>query len=175
MIAGSPKSSLSSPFLFRWRACCCTGYSSSVISVSPSFFNPKFMRRTLLGWLLSFVMAALVIGTVEANAKEGSKDELHAKLETFTVNLSGPTQKYLQVDITLSLANVQAVESIKTYMPEIRHKMILLLTSKEASILVTNEGKKKLLQEAKKAANSVIHVTEKEGVADVLFTSFIIQ
>ena len=133
------------------------------------------MRRTLLGCLLSFVMAALVIGTVEANAKEGSKDELHAKLETFTVNLSGPTQKYLQVDITLSLANLQAVENIKTYMPEIRHKMILLLTSKEASILVTNEGKKKLLQEAKRAANSVINVTEKEGVADVLFTSFIIQ
>lgn len=133
------------------------------------------MRRTLLGWLLSFVMATFVIGTVEANAKEGSKDELHAKLETFTVNLSGQTQKYLQVDITLSLANLQAVESIKTYMPEIRHKMILLLTSKEASILVTNEGKKKLLQEAKRAANSVINVTEKEGVADVLFTSFIIQ
>jgi len=129
----------------------------------------------LLGWLLHFIIAVLVIGAVEANAKESEKDKLHAKLETFIVNLSGPTQKYLQVDITFSLVNVQAAERIKTYMPEIRHKMILLLTSKEASILGTNEGKRKLLQEAKMAANTVIQVTEKEGVADVLLTSFIIQ
>lgn len=175
MIAGSPKISLSSPFFFRWRACCCIRYSSSGIYISPGYSNPQLIRRALLRWLLYFVMAALVIGAVEASAKEGSKDELHAKLETFTVNLSGTAQKYLQVDITLSLANVQAGERIKTHMPEIRHKMILLLTSKDAGILGTNEGKRKLLQEAKRAANSAIQVTEKEGVAEVLFTSFVIQ
>lgn len=175
MIAGLPKSVLISRFRLRSRTCCYAGYSSSGISVSPSVLNPKLPRRVLLGWLLSFLMVALGVVAIDANAKESSKDELHAKLDTFTVNLTGPTQKYLQVDITLSLANAEVGERIKAYMPVIRHKMILLLTSKEASLLGTTDGKRKLVLEAKSAANNAIRVMEGEGVTDVLFTSFIIQ
>jgi flagellar basal body-associated protein FliL len=37
------------------------------------------------------------------------------------------------------------------------------------------EGKQKLVQEAKKVINEALELREKDGVTDVLFSSFIIQ
>jgi len=115
------------------------------------------------------------MGGVEVQAEEGGKEVLQEKLDTFTVNLLGSTQKCLQVDITLSLAKTQSAEKIKLYMPVIRHNMILLLSNQEAGRLETNAGKLELMREARSAANNAINLTEKEGVADVYFTSFVMQ
>lgn len=173
MIAGSPKSVVSSPVFLQSIAS--GGYSGFGASVSSGRANPKLVSRMLLGWLLPLVMAVLVIGAADVNAKESSKDDLHARLEPFTVNLAGPAQKYLQVEMTLSVANAEVGERVKAYMPAIRHQLILLLTSKDANALGTTEGKRKLLKEAKSAANNAIKVREGEAVTGVLFTSFIIQ
>lgn len=132
------------------------------------FNNPIVLLR-------AFVFAAFFLLASSSGAEEGSKDGLHARLETFTVNLLGPAQQFLQLDITLSLAKAEAGEKIKTYMPVIRHNMILLLTSKTASRLETNAGKLELKQQAKNAVNNALELTEKEGVSDVLLDSFIIQ
>lgn len=60
-------------------------------------------------------------------------------------------------------------------MPMIQHEMILLLSNSEADQIATAEGKHKLKESTKKAINKVIGLTEKDGVTDVLFESFIIQ
>ncbi len=131
-----------------------------------------------------FVLAAFLMTASVANAegggeggKEGGKDgnSLLAKVEPIVVNLSGPTQQFIQVEMTLKLAKPEVADKVKLYMPVIRHKMILLLTSKDAAQLGPIEGKQRLLQESKIAINQALEMSEKDGVTDVLFSSFIIQ
>lgn len=129
-----------------------------------------------------FLLVAFILTIVAANAAQDNekaegadKVSLHAKLEPITVNLLGPTRQYIQVEITLKLAKPEADEKVKLYMPVIRHQMILLLTSKDANQLGPIAGKQQLVQESKRAINQALGLTEKEGVTDVLFSSFIIQ
>jgi len=106
---------------------------------------------------------------------EGGGNDLFAKVDAIVVNLMGPTQQYIQVEMTLKLAKPDVGDRVKLYMPVIRHKMILLLSSKDAAQLGSTEGKQKLVQESKVAVNQALGLSDKEGVTDVLFDSFIIQ
>lgn len=98
----------------------------------------------------------------------------YTKLEPFTVNLQG-LSRYLQVGITLKVATPETGEAISAFMPVIRHALILLLSSKDAAQLSTLEGKSSLGEEAKKAINKAIGMTDKQGVSGILIESFIIQ
>jgi flagellar FliL protein len=123
----------------------------------------------------SFLLAVFLLATNAANAEGSSKDGLHVRVDPIIVNLLGPEHKYIQVEITLQLAKPELEEKIKMYMPVIRDRMILLLASKDENQLAPTEGKQKLVRESKNAINQALGLTDKEGVTDVLFTSFIIQ
>jgi len=89
----------------------------------------------------------------------GAEDEEHDKpaatkpaifvpLEQFTVNLQpedGP--QFLQTAMTLKVVDSAAADAIKTHMPEIRSRILLLLSSKKPSQVSTPEGKHKLADE----------------------------
>ena len=113
-------------------------------------------------------------GGGEGGGKEGN-NALLAKVEPIVVNLIGPTPQYIQVEMTLKLVKPEVADKIKLYMPAIRNKMILLLTTKDAAQLGPIEGKQKLVQESRAAVNQAIGLTEREGVADVLLSSFLSQ
>jgi flagellar protein FliL len=98
----------------------------------------------------------------------------YARLEPFTVNLQGLKQ-VLQVAITLKMAKPEAGEKVKVYMPAIRNDLIYLLSSKTPEELGTAEGKERLLTETKRTVNRSLELNSKEGVAEVLFESIIIQ
>ncbi|MBY0266271.1 MAG: flagellar basal body-associated FliL family protein [Burkholderiales bacterium] len=71
-------------------------------------------------------------------------------LEVFTVNLrpeSGGPQNYMQVGITLKVAGEAVAEKVKAQMPEIRNRLLLMLSAKQANDLLRPEGKSKLAQE----------------------------
>jgi flagellar FliL protein len=125
--------------------------------------------------------------------------------DNFTVNLQREEgDRYLQAGITLKILQPELEEKIKAVMPEIRSKLLFLLSAKLPSELQTVEGKKKLIAEiiaevdgtlgldsapaqpdtapadtaasAPTAAEPAPVVEPKTtGVVDVLFTSFIIQ
>ncbi|MBU0623070.1 MAG: flagellar basal body-associated FliL family protein [Gammaproteobacteria bacterium] len=68
--------------------------------------------------------------------------------ENFTVNLQREEgDQYLQAGITLKIMQPELEEKIKKTMPEIRSKLLFLLSSKYPSELQTAEGKKKLVSE----------------------------
>lgn len=68
--------------------------------------------------------------------------------ENFTVNLQREEgDQYLQAGITLKIMQPELEEKIKATMPEIRSKLLFLLSSKFPSELQTAEGKKKLIAE----------------------------
>jgi flagellar FliL protein len=98
-------------------------------------------------------------------------------LDTFTVNLrSEGDEQHLQTNLTLKVNDAAAADLIKLHMPEVRNRIVLLLSSKAASEILAAEGKKKL------AADLVAEIKQpfseggsEQRIQSVLFTSFVIQ
>jgi len=112
------------------------------------------------------------------------------RLEPFTVKLQADAEKqeqYLQLVPELKVLDAPVGEKIKVYMPEIRHKMLLLLSSRKPSELSTPQGVDKLSTDLRNQVNLIVDGEQKtappadgkpraeDSVQAVLFTSFIIQ
>jgi flagellar FliL protein len=117
------------------------------------------------------------------------------KLDTFTVKLQSEGQEaYLQTVPELRVLDVKVDEQVKAYMPEIRHKVLLILAGKTASDLSTPQGVQQLANEIRVTINGILQpspqrtggrltanqpLSDRAGPEDpvqaVLFTSFIIQ
>jgi len=110
--------------------------------------------------------------------KVPSRPPVFVPLDSFTVNLQPDeaSTQFLQVGLSLKVTDSNVVEAIKLHTPEIRNRVLLLLSSKKASDINTLEGKNKLSAEL---ANTIMqplaeHVPAK-AIDAVLFTSFVIQ
>jgi flagellar FliL protein len=108
---------------------------------------------------------------------EVSKTPVFVPMEPFVVNLQPETgDQFLQVSITLQVQNQETAESIKTFMPLVRSRMLLSLSSKKASELLTGDGKKKLTSEIISQINQPFSPNARpQQVSDVFYTSFVIQ
>ncbi|MBE0621520.1 MAG: flagellar basal body-associated protein FliL [Burkholderiales bacterium] len=116
-------------------------------------------------------------GAKAAN-QEPAKPPVFVTLEPFTVNLQygDSSSQYLQVGLVLKITDDTVAEAIKLYMPEIRNRVLLLLSSKSASDLATAEGKKTLSTElAHEILQPLTGKVPAKGLDSVLFTSFVIQ
>lgn len=125
-------------------------------------------------WKTLIVLLLLVLAPAHAEESKESGGGQYAKLETFTVNLEGLRQ-YLQVDMSLKVADPKVIEAIKEWSPVIRHESILLLSSQKAEDISTLAGKHTLMLALRGTVNKVLKRDEKDGVTDVLFVSFVIQ
>ena len=126
-----------------------------------------------------------------AATAEKPKPAIFVALETFTVNLQQENgEHYLQTTLTLKVTDSAVEQSIKQQMPEIRSRLLLLLSSKRPSELTSVEGKQTLANQIADEVNKVLNpgaakaaAKGAEGatpavagpVASVLFTTFIIQ
>lgn len=116
-------------------------------------------------------------------AKKKKKAKAHAApvfapLEVFTVNLlpDGEEEHMLQVAITLEVMGQEQAELVKANMPKVRSRVLLLLSAKKASELITVEGKTKLSEEVLEAIKKpFVEHEEPQEVNEVMFTQFIIQ
>ncbi|MCE3263758.1 MAG: flagellar basal body-associated protein FliL [Pseudoduganella sp.] len=102
---------------------------------------------------------------------------VYVPVDQFTVNLQPENgEQYLQLAITLQASTLEESEIIKTNMPKLRNRILLLLSSKHASEINTPEGKQQLSKEILDAVNQPLESGgENQEVAEVLFTAFIIQ
>jgi flagellar protein FliL len=81
-------------------------------------------------------------------AEIASKPAIFVPLEQFTVNLQAEEgQQFLQTAMTLKVTDPDVAEAIKTQMPEVRSRVLFLLSSKKPSQLSSLEGKNKLVAE----------------------------
>ncbi|GIZ52680.1 flagellar basal body-associated protein FliL [Noviherbaspirillum aridicola] len=156
---------------------------------------PKSTKKLMIIALAAVVLAAggggaawfFMKGSDHAEAEEAKpakaakqqpgKPPVFVPMEPFTVNLqSEGIDQYLQVTVTMQVADDTQVELIKQYMPLVRSRILMLLASKKASELNTTEGKEKLQEEIVEAVSKPF---TKKGdpldVSAVLFTSFVIQ
>lgn len=127
--------------------------------------------KKMLVIMVSF-LCLLAINVHASSEKAGGS--LYAKVGTFTVNLQN-LGEYLQTEISVKLANPGTLDSVKAYLPFIKHEIILLLSNQDSKQLATLAGKQKLIEQTKAVVNKAIKLDPRDGVTDVLFESFVIQ
>ncbi|KAA8996723.1 flagellar basal body-associated protein FliL [Affinibrenneria salicis] len=100
-------------------------------------------------------------------------------LDTFTVNLVNPDNdpdRVLYVGFTLRLADQATLEQLNKYLPEVRSRLLLLLSRQNALDLANEQGKQKLVEEIKQVLSKPLVAGQPNLVVnDVLFTAFILR
>lgn len=116
-----------------------------------------------------------------------NKPPTFVPMDPFVVNLApAEGERYLQVVMALRVADAKTGENLKAFMPEIRHQINLLLSSKLPSELSTMEGREALAGEILRRTNGVLGAPPAKAgdgksvpaagpIQAVLFNSFIIQ
>jgi flagellar FliL protein len=122
--------------------------------------------------------AAVKPGAAKAAAAKpaSTKPPVFVTLDQFTVNLQQEdiASQYLQVGLSLKISDAGMGDAIKLHMPEIRNRVLLLLSSKRASEIITAEGKKTLSSDLAREIAQPLG-SSAQGLESVLFTSFVIQ
>ena len=78
-------------------------------------------------------------------------------LEPFTVNLQHEeSDQFLQIGITLKIASMDMADKLRQRLPEVRSRLLFLLSSKRPSELMPIEGKKKLARDIVMEANAIL-------------------
>ena len=176
-------------------------------AAAPKKGKKKKLLIILVGLLLVLVLgggATLFVlkkrqareeGLTKDSSARNTKPEappVFVRMESFTVKLQPDSEKqeqYLQAVPELRVLDASVGDKIKLYMPEIRFKTLLLLSSKKPSELSTPQGVEKLSYELRNQINQILsggvrpagagepsaNAGPGELVQAVLFTSFIIQ
>ena len=98
-------------------------------------------------------------------------------LEPFTVNLvpSGRS-RFLHVAIAIKVPDVKTQGQVTQYLPEIRSRVLTVLSNRLPEALTSAEDKKKLSIEVLNAINVPFAPKQPSiKVSDVMFTTFILQ
>lgn len=113
----------------------------------------------------------------QAQVVDNSQPPVYFALDPFTVNLqSDDGERYLHIGLTLQLSDPKASDTLKEHMPEIRSRILLLLSNKHPSDLATPEGKTALISEIKAQIEEPFSPGgPRNQVNDVLFTDFVVQ
>ena len=99
-------------------------------------------------------------------------------LESLTVNLQSDdgAMHYLRAGLTLKLKDEKVQLLVTEHMPEVRSRVLLLLSGKRPDDLATVDGKKQLANELRASVETAASTAEKPvRVEEVLFTEFVVQ
>jgi flagellar FliL protein len=97
-------------------------------------------------------------------------------LEQFTVNLQPEvTEQFLQLTLVVKVTDDATAEAIRQQMPEIRNRLLLLMSGKKPSELMTTEGKRHLSGEILAEVKVPLPADVKPRVSAAFFTAFVIQ
>lgn len=95
----------------------------------------------------------------------------------FVVNFpSRGRQRFLQVDMTVMTRDMEVLNAMQTHSPLIKNQLVMLLGGESYDELQTEEGKELLRQKSLEALQAIMQQeVGKDGVEQVLFTSFVMQ
>lgn len=170
----------------------------SEAAVQPAKKTNRGKKWTLIvGAVVMFAAAAgtalhFFSGTAQALAGDPAQaasqkkaDPIFVSLEQFTVNLADEGgERFAQLGVTLEVIDERTDKSIRARMPSIRNSVLLLLSSKRTTELLTLEGKKQLAAEIAARTGAALGWQPSTGdatferpnpVAAVHFSHFIVQ
>lgn len=132
----------------------------------------RLLLMVFLGALLQPVWAA-------DEPVEGAEDDYvnYIELKPFVSNFVSPGKlRFLKCEITIQVTSPAAHHAVNYHKPEVRHEILMLLSSKEEEQLKTVDAQHLLAQEALQKVQQVLLAEEGEAfVADLFFTSFVLQ
>lgn len=173
--------------------------------------STELLQQRLATRLLGVLVALFVIGgvayysytsrsnavaAVEASETDGGQPKdshpnympkgapAYLPLDNMVVNLADAGgEKVAQIGITLELVDAGAVERIKPFLPTIRARVLLQISTRQAAELLTDEGKQTLAKDILREASLPFGGSDlsdgvrppRNPVVGVLFTSFIVQ
>jgi flagellar protein FliL len=137
--------------------------------------------RILVGMMMG-VLLGLAVPSIHAKEGGGEGGEKSSEagpqyvpLDSVLVNLDG-RRHYLRVDIQILVESGEQAEKIKTHMPAIRDKLILLFSGRNPEQISEVPEREKLRQSAKSEIQKVLERYHAgKGLKDVFFTDFMIQ
>ncbi|SFN63375.1 flagellar FliL protein [Izhakiella capsodis] len=150
-------------------------------------------RKKLMPVLVILILAVLVSGgytvwqlmhgstnkAANVNKGEPAPAPVFFALDTFTVNLVNPDNdpdRVLYVGFTLRLPNEETRQRLNDYLPEVRSRLLLLLSRQNAASLANEQGKQALVKQIKEVlAPPLVPGQPSQVVTDVLFTAFILR
>lgn len=149
---------------------------------------PKSKKKLIILIVLVLLLAGggaaawfLYLKPKQTDAKQEEKPAapvgppVFSMLDPFTVNLQ-PDGQFLQASFTLQLETPEDLQKLKSYLPQVRGRLLLHLTSKNANELATTEGKNQLINEITEQVQTPFYEGHKPvKVLNVFITSFVIQ
>ena len=151
--------------------------------------SKKLLWIMIILVLLSSAGAAVAIYMVIDQRKDGTETAevqqameratpIFMRIEPFTVNLvdDGYGSRLLYTGVTLRVGNEESKVILEEHMPQVRSRLLMLLSGKQADELTSTEGKQQLAQSIVDRLN--VPLTENQPPLDlreVLFTEFIVQ
>jgi flagellar FliL protein len=98
-------------------------------------------------------------------------------IQAFTVTLtSEEAERILHVAITLRVGDEASRARIEKYMPEVRNRILMVLSAQGPQSVQTQKGKVDLAQALMQSVNKpFLPQPEPQTVSDVLFTEFVVQ
>ncbi|GLR11001.1 flagellar basal body-associated protein FliL [Mixta theicola] len=118
-------------------------------------------------------------GHQEAAKVEPPAAPVFFALDTFTVNLvnaDNDPDRVLYVGFTLRLPDEATRLRMNDYLPEVRSRLLLLLSRQDSLKLASEQGKQALIEQIKQSlAPPLVKGQPPQVVNDVLFTAFILR
>lgn len=111
-------------------------------------------------------------------AAERVREPVFVKIEPFTVNLRsdqfGP--RLLYTGMTLEVQDGDTRQTLVDNMPQVRSRLLVMLSGLDAENISTTEGKTELAEHIKvRLSESYANSTAEIEIFEVLFTEFIVQ
>jgi len=163
---------------------------AAVLSPHPAAERLKLAALIIIAMLLASTLAA--VGTWWLMAQRLPAMAANEESETvvpilppiyenldppFVVNLKqGGQSRYLQVGIALMGRHGEELSALKTHLPLLRSRLLMLFSGQDLATLTTAEGKEQLRQQATEAVQEVAQqVLGMPVVEQVLFTTLVVQ
>ncbi|WP_136064845.1 flagellar basal body-associated protein FliL [Modicisalibacter radicis] len=114
----------------------------------------------------------------EAAPPVEAEPPIFVPVQPFTVNIQSDdySQRLLYIGLSLKVDDEEASQLVKTHMPQIRSRLLMLLSSQNADDLITPQGKEKLSRQILALFDKPFSEPQPAlNVDDVLYTDFIVQ
>jgi flagellar FliL protein len=123
--------------------------------------------------------AAAYLGRTQgsAAAAPAPAPPIFVTLEPVTVNLqSTGRSRFLHVGLTFKAEDAKSQARMTEYLPEVRSRLLTLLSNRDADSLLTPEDKNRLAAEILAAVNLPLAPTlPPQRITSVMFTAFVLQ
>lgn len=104
-------------------------------------------------------------------------DPIYVALEPLTVNLQpNDRNKFLHIGVTLKVADIKAQAQVVQYLPEVRSRVLLVLSNRQSELLVSANDKAKLAAEILATLNQPFAPNLPPAkISSVMFPVFMLQ